>query len=474
MSISKKDDFMFAQHFHWFIGVIEDVNDPEQRGRYRVRCFGYHTERIDFIPSTALPWAHVMMPITSAAQSGVGESATGLLRGSWVVGFFRDGATAQDPIILGSLPSKTSKVDYAFGFCDPTKQYPYADKIDDQDIPEEAISKDDKYRESFSYIKKEEHRELTPVQIAFMDEWELESVDEIIRVEYPKNHVKAWERRIPIVTNPAADIDGSGILEKTPELFEGSDGKEPDKEMHVQEFDVTPGWERISTMHCSGTYKEWTPRGDEHVVIVGDEKHIVVKNQHINIKGNCTITVEGNLHTLVEGDQYTHIKGNRIELIEGTFSQTVNGNVVKQFMQNDVEQVGMNYVHNVGMNKMMNTALYKADHTGATSLESTTLDKNLITMGNNTIAAGGQLTTTVAQNRIDFTGMNHTGVIAQNRQEFITLNSMEFVGLDYMQASFQANHTLLATGNLACAAGGVQADIGNPVVDNGHLPVLFP
>lgn len=473
-NIKSKDNYLFAKQFHWFIGVIEDVNDPEQRGRYRVRCFGYHTERKDFIPSTALPWATVMMPITSAAQSGVGESATGLLRGTWVVGFFRDGQTAQDPIIMGSLPSTTPTVDYDFGFCDPTEQYPYADKIDDQDIPEESISKDEVFRKSFSYLKKEEHRGLTPVPIAFSGDWELDPVDAVIKVEYPKNHVKAWERKTPIVLNDVEPIEGSGLLEETPELFQGSKGEEPEKEMHVQEFDVTPGWERISTMHCSGTYKEWTPSGDEHVVIVGDEKRVVVKNQHINVKGNCTLTVEGNLHTLVDGDHFVHIKGNRTELIEGMYTQTVQGNVMKTFMKNDIESIGMNYVHNVSMNKMLSNILFKTDFCGATSLETTIRDKNLITIGNNTCGVVGQMTTTVAQNMTEMVGMNFTGLVTQDRNEFVAMNSTELIGMEYLQASVSANHTLMATMNLSCAAGAVQADIGNPVVDNGHLPVLFP
>jgi hypothetical protein len=333
----------------FFTGVIEDVLDPEQMGRVRVRCFGYHTESKDFIPTTTLPWAHVMMPVTSASTSGVGQSPTGLVRGSWVVGFFRDGKSAQDPIIMGSLPSMSGSVDYDNGFSDPNQQYPYGDKVDDIDTPEEAVSKDKKYEESFSYLKKDEHREkLDPVPIAFSTEWELPPLDEIIQVEYPKNHVHAYERKIEL--EPVSDQAGnpSGILRRGKEDFTGDKGEEPEKTMHIQEFDVTPDFERVSTMHKSGTYSEWTPKGDETVVIVGDEYRIVVKNSNVNVKGNCNLTIEGNARTLIEGDHFVHVKGNRTELIEGQLQQTVLKNVIEDYRENHAMNIGINEIISIG------------------------------------------------------------------------------------------------------------------------------
>ena len=332
MNDNTRDNYRNSQEFCWFTGVVEDNLDPLNRGRVRVRCFGYHTERKDYIPTADLPWAHVMMPITSASQSGVGESPTGILRGSWVVGFFRDGASAQDPIVMGSLPSMTPSVDYGYGFSDPREQYPYSDKVGDSDIPEEAISSPPKYLESFSFLKKDEHRAtLDPVPIAFSSDWELPPLDQIIQVEYPKNHVKAFERLLPIEEVPKSGTASTGKLERTPETFEGGSGGSPEKTMHVQEFDVTPEFERISTMHKSGTYSEWTPKGDETVVIVGDEYRIVVKDSNVNVKGNCNVTIEGDARTLIEGDHYVHVKGNRTELIEGELRQTVLKDVTENY-----------------------------------------------------------------------------------------------------------------------------------------------
>lgn len=475
-NIKSKDDYMFAHQFHWFMGVIEDITDPEQRGRYRVRCFGYHTEKKDYIPTTTLPWAHVMMPVTGAAQCGVGESATGLLRGTWVIGFFRDGQTAQDPVIMGSIPAVTSKVDYRFGFCDPVEQYPYEKKIGDQDIPEEAISKDDVYKDSFSYKKKEEHREkLDPVDIAFDGTWELPPIDTIIRVEYPKNHVKAWERRVPLL--PVIDDvdDVTGILDKDiqkVEFFSIDEGIDPKKEMHVQEFDVSLGWERISTMHRTGTYKEWTPIGDDTTVIVGNEYRIVVKNQHINIKGDCTITIDGNLHTLVKGDEYRHVKGNQTELIEGNLTQTVLGNVTEMYAMNQIKTVVMNRLETVLMNTASITGMLDGKVVGITRVTTIGANDNLTVIGNRGVNVGLNHGLSVGGIDSYFVVGNHIGNYLSNRTEVILMNSAESVYGTYVQHA-GANHSVGAGASLTLGAGGPTSILGNPVTINTKFPVLL-
>ena len=95
--------------FNWFIGVIESRQDPEHCGRVRVRCLGHHTDDTNLIPTADLPWAHVMMPVTAGANSGIGFSPHFLLEGTWVVGFFRDPAM-QEPVVMGALPGRNNSV----------------------------------------------------------------------------------------------------------------------------------------------------------------------------------------------------------------------------------------------------------------------------------------------------------------------------------------------------------------------------
>ena len=97
-------NFMGKDGFTWFVGVVEDRNDPKKLGRLRVRCLGYHAKELNKLPTADLPWAHVMNPITSATVSGVGHTPLGAVEGTWVVGFFIDGPDAQQPMIIGTLP----------------------------------------------------------------------------------------------------------------------------------------------------------------------------------------------------------------------------------------------------------------------------------------------------------------------------------------------------------------------------------
>ena len=102
------DKFLGHNGFLWFTGVVEDRNDPQKAGRIRVRALGHHTSNTTILPTSDLPWAHTMLPSTAAGISGLGQSATGVVEGSWVLGYFRDGNDRQEPIVLGTLPGYPS------------------------------------------------------------------------------------------------------------------------------------------------------------------------------------------------------------------------------------------------------------------------------------------------------------------------------------------------------------------------------
>jgi GH24 family phage-related lysozyme (muramidase)/uncharacterized protein YcbK (DUF882 family) len=93
----------------YYVGVVEDrVNDPLKLGRCRVRILGLHSpDKVD-LPTSDLPWAVIMQPVTSAAMSGVGQSPTGFVEGTNVIVIFRD-EHKQQPIIIGSVAGIPSK-----------------------------------------------------------------------------------------------------------------------------------------------------------------------------------------------------------------------------------------------------------------------------------------------------------------------------------------------------------------------------
>ena len=100
---------MGKEGFVWAVGVVENRFDPLYLGRCRVRWLGWHTKDKMDLPTKLLPWAHPLLPITSASQTGVGTSPTGPVEGTWVMGFFRDGDAANDPVMIGTLPGRPDK-----------------------------------------------------------------------------------------------------------------------------------------------------------------------------------------------------------------------------------------------------------------------------------------------------------------------------------------------------------------------------
>ena len=116
--------FLGISEFKWFIGVVEDRHDPEKLGRLRVRCLGIHTSDKNKIATADLPWASVTLPTTASGISGLGQSPSFIVEGSWVWGYFRDGSDLlQELVIVGTLPGKPSELGKtASGFYDPNSR----------------------------------------------------------------------------------------------------------------------------------------------------------------------------------------------------------------------------------------------------------------------------------------------------------------------------------------------------------------
>ena len=71
---------------------------------------------------------------------------------------------------------------------------------------------------------------------------------------------------------------------------------------HIQEFDDTPGQERIHTYHRAGTYTEVDPNGSQTNYIIGENFIIMERNGFIHVGGDCNLTVEGNANIYARTD----------------------------------------------------------------------------------------------------------------------------------------------------------------------------
>ena len=257
MSAFTADQYI-GGNFTWFTGVVEDRNDPEQMGRVRVRCFGFHTENRGLIPTADLPWASVLMPTTASGVSGVGSSHHGLVTGSWVVGFFRDGPSAQDPIIMGSIQAAPSSAAVAGkGFNDPNGQYP-------------------KYTGEPDVNKRAREINTTPRK-SISASGGTSTVD--------------GKDKLVIITEPA---DQYASKYPRNHVYESESG-------HILEFDDTLGMERINIEHKSGSFIELHRNGDIRVRSLKEKWESSVK-WNLFVEGDTNVIVGGNLYGAVKGD----------------------------------------------------------------------------------------------------------------------------------------------------------------------------
>jgi len=112
-------NFIGKDGFNWWVGQVENTGagteefpeDKDETNKVKVRILGYHNPSRKELTSYDLPWATVMMPNTAAQRSGIGMNHQLQLNG-WVVGFFMDGASAQVPIVIGTIGDENPEAPY--------------------------------------------------------------------------------------------------------------------------------------------------------------------------------------------------------------------------------------------------------------------------------------------------------------------------------------------------------------------------
>ena len=118
-----KINFVGKDGFFWWVGEVEDNEDPMELGRVKTRILGYYTNvqggTTADLPTDKLPWATVLQHTSQPGNDGQGESSGQLQPGAIVMGFFMDGENAQMPIVIGVLrvtKSSDTKEKQVFAF----------------------------------------------------------------------------------------------------------------------------------------------------------------------------------------------------------------------------------------------------------------------------------------------------------------------------------------------------------------------
>ena len=318
----------------WFTGIVEDRDDPLFLNRVRVRIYGIHTHRKDLIATPDLPWSQVLMPVTSPSLSGLGTTTHGLVEGSTVMGFWRDGLGMQDSVIMGSFigqPEKYSRkvINLIGGEEEITRTT--TEGFNDPRLDSEASYKETPDGENPDHINRnygltlaldnsprrdgESSGEIYPKEsyIGSSD------VNLLSRAEgkydkdsYPNNKIEAGGLGKTLFTNEGMEgFDDRGddedrvswVKPKYPfnHVYESESG-------HVIEIDDTPGYERINLFHRSGARIEINNKGEIHIIAAaGQDFNVQAANINCNSQGSGSLNISAECEVNINSKEATKI-----------------------------------------------------------------------------------------------------------------------------------------------------------------------
>jgi hypothetical protein len=409
---------MIYGDFTWWLGTVEDVNDPEKIGRYKVRILGYHTDDKSVLPTEDLPWAMTVQPTSSAAMSGIGNTNIGLLNGSTVVGFFTDSNETQLPIIMGSIGGVDSvKGNGQTGFQDPSATYPL-NALRPQDKGRNQVGESSLSRLARGGKTAEKHVSL--------------AAKRAMRV---KDQPFAQPSNIDGESGAFPEVNPATWSEPHAQGSEESKTQYPYNNVHeyesghVQEFDDTPGSERIHTYHKSGSFVEFQPDGSRVQKIVGDDFEIVYGNKTLHVEGNLNINVtRGDVNIKVD-------KGDVIEDYAGNIYSTVRKGRYSKVVGNDMLDVLSDQKINISGSR------YTVVNCATSSPPITIPFIGAVPSGSDILLVKGTQATTVASNKTEHIG-NKYAVTTKGKTQFT-------VGVIPNQQGF----AVTTLGNIDLAAG---------------------
>lgn len=287
----------------FFIGVVENNVDERLEKRIQVRAFGVHGT-VDQVPTEDLPWATLV-------YGSFDPNSPVPRNNQFVFGIFLDGRDAQQPMILGLIPTQmTELVNPAvtgWGRIPP----------ENANILNKGSNPEDLGQPSNSKLERGEN------------------IDETYVLTQEINRIKDIEI--------AKGVDGAGDGETTFEEpapaynTEYPFNRVIETTHHSIELDDTPGAERITVFHKGGSYISIDVNGTTVNKSIGDKYDINDTHQHVYVGGKNIVTIMGDSKVLV--------KGNKIEEIEGDYQQIVHGNhilsVAGQLNLNGSDEVQM-------------------------------------------------------------------------------------------------------------------------------------
>jgi hypothetical protein len=331
--MEQNKDFSGRNGFIWWVGFVEDRQDPLKLGRCRIRCIGWHSDDKKLLPSESLPWATPAYPPNNTNTYTPKE-------GDMCFGFFVDAENIQEPVLLGvfpNIPLKPANIQQAFSdprtdaqlSLSPRPPQSKTYSLDGSGIKISEKSKADNYPVNLD--------EPTTSRLARND---TDTITKTYIQERKDNIVTGVSTVNSSWTEPTTKYDAKYPYNNVNETESG----------HIIEFDDTPGKERIHIAHRNGSFTEWYPDGDRVEKITKDKYTVIMKDDNVYIMGKCNITVQGDAEIYVQKNAFAKVDGNLKAQVGGNADVNIDGNVNVKVGGSYNEQVGGTYTVNSGGN----------------------------------------------------------------------------------------------------------------------------
>jgi hypothetical protein len=308
--------------FEWWEGVVEDNRDPIGAGRCKIRVIAYNTPSKIILPTSELPWAYPLMPLNNPHGKIVAMKP-----GTRVFGFYRDGTSGQDLVMMGTIN---------IGYENPGNRDNFDEEVDPPNniniaeatprIGEIGFADD---REGTGGPIATEPKKAKVTIDDTTGKLKHEDISDYGALQPNEINTPRLQRGIPHGTATAAHALSRGVaitpapLEENDEERVVSSAKHPyvsyimngeeylpepenpfkaqypfntveeSDSGHLREVDDTPGHERIKETHRTGTFYEIHPDGSKVTRIVKDNYEVTVGDDFAVIEGRCAVYVEG-------------------------------------------------------------------------------------------------------------------------------------------------------------------------------------
>lgn len=270
----------------WFVGVIENRNDPRKEGRVQVRAFGVHGTNKQ-IPTEQLPWA-----ICIVGNYDPNYPIPPL--NSWVFGFFLDGRDAQQPMILGLIPTQMTAL------IDPEANGWGV-------IPSQNVDLDSQGSRATDFGQPQNSRKARGEEIQNTGVL----LQEVNRLD--ADFSSAVENLT--ISEPAPAYNTQYPYNRVIETAAG----------HSIELDDSPGGKRITIFHNSGSFIEIDNGGVMNVKATGDLFLSSMKNVIIIAEGRQMVKVKGDAIISVDGSMIHEVNGDMRQIVRGNYELSVAG-----------------------------------------------------------------------------------------------------------------------------------------------------